>query len=405
VTLTGTDSLATTGFNRRLSFDLSPATAAGIDALTGDMELMLAANSVEDDVGNGNDAVTNQDNVPVDRAPATTVQIDGWLPDSDWACAEARLEDLWDSTWNGSAPGDTNEILVLFVDWDSTYLYLGIRGHVKGNSWILYLDTDVGGPNGYTDLTRIDTWERGATFTASGFKVDYQYGAYQHQGAYDSESMWELTSDTTSVDVTSQAYMAFDPQHVYGYEGGSEIAIPWDALYGLGPGQVPVGCTIGVVASVCWDPEPDGELGGDSAPNNITATLPTIDNFLDVVVDGDSDGLPDPGEHAGVPDADPALRSVLLNAYPSPSQSVARVPVVVGAPAAGKMYRAVRADVYDITGRRVKTVFDGSLPAGAHTLSWDGSTVSGSLAGAGIYFMRVTADGQELGIVKIVRIP
>ena len=114
--------------------------------------------------------ITNLDDIPVEVAPITKYQIDGWLPDSDWSDPHVRHEDLWDSSWNGTAPGDTNEILVVFGDWDSTYLYLGIRGHVQNNSWILYLDTDVDGPLGYTDLTQIDKWERGATFTASGFK-------------------------------------------------------------------------------------------------------------------------------------------------------------------------------------------------------------------------------------------
>jgi hypothetical protein len=151
VTMTGSDVLLTTGFEKRLDFDLSSATATALEALAGPIELMLAASTVQDAAGNGNDAVTNEDDVPVEMAPVTKIQIDGNLPDSDWGCYQEKIEDLWDSAWNGTSPGDTNEILVVFVDWDSTYLYLGIRGHVQGNSWILYLDTDVDGDSGYTD--------------------------------------------------------------------------------------------------------------------------------------------------------------------------------------------------------------------------------------------------------------
>jgi hypothetical protein len=134
--------------------------------------------------------------------------------------------------------------------------------------------------------------------------------------------------------------------------------------------------------------------------------LPTIDNFLEVIVDGDSDGLPDPGEQAGIPDVTPAQGSMLLSAYPSPSKSVARVSVVLGGPSAGgRSHYGVRADVFDIAGRRVRTAYDGSLPAGRHVLSWDGRTVADAPAGAGIYFMRITADGEEIGTVKIIRIP
>ncbi len=403
VTLTGSDSLRTTGFNNRLSFDLSPATATALEALPGDLELLLAANTVEDDAGNGNPQITNTDDVPVYVAPVTKYQIDGWLPDSDWVDPHVRHDDGWDSAWNGSAPGDTNEILVLFADWDSTYLYLGIRGHVNGNSWILYLDTDVDGPNGYTDLTNIDHWERGATFTASGFMPDFQYGAYQHQGAFDSHSMFKLTSDTTSEDISSQVVMAFDPMHVYQYEGGSELAIPWDALYALGVGQVPPGATVGFAASICWDPEPDGELGGDSAPNNISVSLPIIDNFIEMLVDCDNDGKPDPDSLAGIGDVTDADMVRLYKAYPSPTMSGARVPLYLAGSPAGKAAQAVEAHVYDITGRRVKAVFSGQLPPGRHEIAWDGTTAHGAPAGPGIYFMRVTVDSRNIGSVKVVR--
>jgi len=405
VALTTADSLRTTGLASRLSFDLGAASAAAVEALAGDVELLMASSAVEDAAGNPNDEITNEDNVPVLIAPPTKVQIDGYLPDSDWECAQTRLEDLWDSAWNGTAPGDTNEINIVFVDWDSTYLYLGIRGHVSGNSWLLYLDTDVDGPNGYTDLTRIDYWERGATFTAAGFKPDYQYGAYQHQGAGDSHNLWELTSDTTAVELSSEIVKAFDPQHNYGYDGGSELAIPWDVLFGLGTNQVPVGTKIGVVASVCWDPEPDGELGGDVAPNNISASLPVVDNFEEVVVDSDNDGVPDPGCQVGVPGIDPGAGSLVLHAYPSPSGSNVRVPVVIGAAfTAGKASADVMVDVFDITGRRVATVFEGSLAAGEHLFEWNGRTASGRPAGAGLYFMRVKVGGEELGTAKIMRV-
>jgi hypothetical protein len=383
---------------------LSSATAAALEALAGSVELLLAANTVKDAIANGNTVVTNLDNIPVTFAPVTTITIDGNVSDADWACAEARLNDLWDSSWNGSSPGDTNEILVLFADWDSTYLYLGIRGHVKGNSWLLYLDTDVDGPNGFANLTAIDAWERGAMFTATGFKPDYEYGAYQHQGGGNSQGLWKILSATTTQNISSQIYMAFDPQHVYGFGGGSELAIPWDVLYGLGAGQVPVGCKIGIAASLCWDPEPSGELGGDVAPNNVSATLPTVDNFLRVVVDANNNGAPDPGLRASVPKADLPILSRVLSAYPAPTGSHASIPVLLAQTTdAGATY-GVRADVFDITGRKVKSVFDGRLAAGGYTFDWDGRTEAGESAPAGVYLVRVAVDGKVIGTAKIARV-
>jgi flagellar hook assembly protein FlgD len=81
------------------------------------------------------------------------------------------------------------------------------------------------------------------------------------------------------------------------------------------------------------------------------------------------------------------------------------VPVVLGAAAiAGKASTDVRVDVFDITGRRVVSVFSGSLPAGEHLFEWDGRTSSGKAAGAGLYFMRVRVEGEDVGTAKIMRI-
>jgi flagellar hook assembly protein FlgD len=64
----------------------------------------------------------------------------------------------------------------------------------------------------------------------------------------------------------------------------------------------------------------------------------------------------------------------------------------------------VRADVYDVAGRLVRTVFEGHLPSGNHFFDWDGSTHAGRAA-AGIYFMRVRVNGKGIGTAKIIRMP
>jgi hypothetical protein len=331
--------------------------------------------------------------------------VAGLIGTGEWAYARLACEDWWDSAWNGGAPDDTNEINVLYADWDDTYLYLGVRGRVRGNSWILYLDTDVNGPDGQTDLTAIDTWERGATFSGAGFKPDFHLGAYQHQGGGDSQTFWRLTSATTSVNLTSQILHAFDPLHVNGNDGGSELAVPWDVLYGLGPGVVPAGARIGIVASVCWDPEPNGVLGGDVAPSNASAVLPAVDDFCDIVVDEDADGLPD-ASLIGVPDGDAPAGIGVLAAYPNPMSGATRIPVALPSPAeGGRADYAVRAEVYDLAGRRVQVLFSGRLSAGRHVLDWDGRTGTGADAGAGVFFVRVTVEGEPARAVKLTRVP
>jgi len=53
--------------------------------------------------------------------------------------------------------------------------------------------------------------------------------------------------------------------------------------------------------------------------------------------------------------------------------------------------RQVTLSVFDVAGRRVKTLVDGVLPAGRHELSWRGQDDSGHDVGSGVYFLRMEA--------------
>jgi len=55
----------------------------------------------------------------------------------------------------------------------------------------------------------------------------------------------------------------------------------------------------------------------------------------------------------------------------------------------------VKLDIYDLLGRRVRTLAEGLLDAGKHSAVWDGRNESGQPAAGGIYFYRITAAGKE----------
>jgi flagellar hook assembly protein FlgD len=52
--------------------------------------------------------------------------------------------------------------------------------------------------------------------------------------------------------------------------------------------------------------------------------------------------------------------------------------------------------VYDVSGRRVRTLVDGAaeLGAGAHTADWNGLDDGGRRVPAGLYFARLEARGE-----------
>ena len=52
----------------------------------------------------------------------------------------------------------------------------------------------------------------------------------------------------------------------------------------------------------------------------------------------------------------------------------------------------VEIDVFDLQGRRIRTLVEGAQPAGRHAASWDGRDSGGRRAAAGVYFIRMKSD-------------
>ncbi|MRR08601.1 T9SS type A sorting domain-containing protein [bacterium] len=53
-------------------------------------------------------------------------------------------------------------------------------------------------------------------------------------------------------------------------------------------------------------------------------------------------------------------------------------------------------DIYDICGRRVRTLGGMEIPSGQHSVTWDGTDDDGLTAATGVYFYRLTAAGQQV---------
>jgi hypothetical protein len=315
VTLGAGCAVNTVGNSSTLTISVSTTIHNAIVALPdrNQIRLLLTAGAVKDAAGNNVGTLTNTGNIFVSYGPPTLITLDGRFDPSEWPTCTVAVADSFDSQWNASSSNITNEIQTIAATWDSTYLYLGMRGVVTANSWILYLDTDPGGANGQADLRNINAWARGAQFTAPGFKPDWELGAYQHQGAFDSQSFFKILSATTTANYSDSILKAFDPSHSYGLNGGSELAIPWSVLYGLGTGRVPSHASLGVVGSLAYDPEPTGRLGGDQAPSNISSVAPILDNRTLISIDANGDGYPDPIDRTA-----PAL----VSAVPAPNDTV-----------------------------------------------------------------------------------
>jgi flagellar hook assembly protein FlgD len=58
---------------------------------------------------------------------------------------------------------------------------------------------------------------------------------------------------------------------------------------------------------------------------------------------------------------------------------------------------AVRLSLFDASGRRVRTLAEGSWSAGEHSVRWDLSNDDGRPLSAGLYFALLEVEGRLLG--------
>ncbi len=78
----------------------------------------------------------------------------------------------------------------------------------------------------------------------------------------------------------------------------------------------------------------------------------------------------------------------LATGYPNPFRSAALVNFTLSRPA------GVTLRIYAPWGACIRTVADSWRAAGPHRVAWDGSTATGRMAPAGVYFYRLEAEGQ-----------
>ena len=134
--------------------------------------------------------------------------------------------------------------------------------------------------------------------------------------------------------------------------------------------------------------------GGD--PQTLAVADMDGDGLLDVLTANSADGTLSVFLHAKSSvtavstQPEPAPRARLEQNYPNPfnPRTTIRYSVAKAGP--------VRLAVYDVRGRLVATLVDGSVAVGEHRVSWDGRTTVGTTAASGVYFYRLeTMSGIE----------
>ncbi len=58
--------------------------------------------------------------------------------------------------------------------------------------------------------------------------------------------------------------------------------------------------------------------------------------------------------------------------------------------------------IYDVSGRLVRVLYEGTLDAGQHRLSWDGRDSMGHAQPSGVYLACLVENGESTGAGKLV---
>jgi hypothetical protein len=225
------------------------------------------------------------------------------------------------------------------------------------------LDLAVGAEDG-----TLSYWRNEGSTTTPDWVAVPGYFAGIDVGSNASPTFGDLDADG---DVDLVAGNLFHELHYFARQGGDWVEDP-DALAGIAAGQN--------AAPALGDLDGDGDL--DLAIGNYAGTLDYFENL---------------GEPTSAPDDGSLPTAVALQALaaPNPFNPATRVRWVQPTTA------PVSVTIYDLAGRRVRTLRSGVLGAGAHEATWRGVDERGRIVGSGVYLCRIRA-GEHAVTVRLV---
>lgn len=129
--------------------------------------------------------------------------------------------------------------------------------------------------------------------------------------------------------------------------------------------------------------ECETDCNGNSVPDDWDISQGTS-------IDLNNDGVPDECDPTAVGDT-PRL-GYSAEATPNPFNPVTTITFEMAQPGRAKLI------IYDVTGRRVRTLVDRDYQAGVHEIRWRGRSESGATVASGVYYAVYSANGKTARI-------
>jgi hypothetical protein len=139
----------------------------------------------------------------------------------------------------------------------------------------------------------------------------------------------------------------------------------------------------------------DGTLDTNDT-DTITDRMSTVGTWLGFAGAGVSCNNPYEGLDVGP--QNPTFVTALRAARPNPFTGKG----VVNLEFSMELKGQAKLEVFDVNGRLVNTIFDGVAEAGPNVVEWDAKDQGGNSLASGVYFYRLSANGQELAKKQVV---
>jgi hypothetical protein len=279
------------------------------------------------------------------------------LKNNNWASKSCTMS--WNGVWNFTTPNQSHVYGPALERWGDLRTTVNVAAD-DGQVMLAVATTDLGGGVFHYEyaLLNLDSDREVRSFSLPVVGVPGITNLGFHDNDANAANDWQVTLDGATVTWATDTY-AQNPSAnslVFGYL--------FNFRFDAAAPPAAVNAALGI-----YKPGP-----GESVQAATTGPLNTV---------------------TGVPGAPIVAQAQLLPARPNPFAGSVTIPMEL------KAAGSVRLDVYDAAGRLVRTLREGTLPAGTQEVVWDGKDAGSQPVGAGVYYARMSA-GELVAVQPMV---
>lgn len=301
------------------------------------------------------------------------------------------LESPKDSYW-----GEYNDVNQIKVTWDESYLYIAVDACSWDNNVILFID--IYDDYGIEDMSELNAWQR--AFKFYNFYPDFFIGTWDTN---DIPQFWKVQEGgSMQVDLVStvETSATFDTGNL---AGAMEVKIPWDILLYDEEHSLQNYPSIKLLSVITGGDDYSG--GPDCAPNNLggmandAGQVVILDNFAEILIDNNSDGLADMNIEPQVQTSffsDPTLASTPLLiqdvTFPNGKSFAPSIGEEINFELVSNRASEYLVEIFNLNGKFVNYA-ENTDPL---QWKWDGKNENEQMVSFGLYILRFIAESGEV---------